>query len=417
MTGARLRWGPSAQGLCLLALAAVSTGAALLTRRADLLALGVPALWSLLTPTRGSEPERVRVDSGADHLGLTEGGSGELTVAVALDLPVEHLTGRLVVPRTFTGTVEGTAVDASRLVLTGELTAERWGRHALGPVRLDLLSTSGLRSASADVPLDLTCVVVPQPESIGSASAPRVLPNRLGEHVTRTPGHGTEPIGVRPFASGDPIRRVNWRVSSRRQQLHVTVAAAERAVDLVVVIDALSDVGVPPDTSLDRAVRLASGLATRYLRERDRVGLVVLGGALRWVTPASSGVQQQRIAEALLWAWSPPGDVPPDVDRVPRTTIPPGSVVVVLTPLLQERTLAALASLRHRSAHVLVVDVLGSARPPVGRKDVTGQLAARLWELERAATVERLRRLGTPVLQPRAGELDRLITMALRSSR
>jgi len=77
------------------------------------------------------------------------------------------------------------------------------------------------------------------------------------EETLRLSRFGSE----RAFAAGDPIRRVNWRVSSRRQQLHVTVAADERAVDLVLVVDALSDVGEPPDSSLDRAVRTAAGMA------------------------------------------------------------------------------------------------------------------------------------------------------------
>jgi uncharacterized protein (DUF58 family) len=287
----------------------------------------------------------------------------------------------------------------------------------LGPVRVELLSTGGLRAAIVDVPVDQQLLVLPRPMQMARASAPAVLPNRLGEHVTRSSGHGVEPLTIRAFAPGDPIRRVNWRVSSRRQQLHVTVAAAERAVELVLVVDGLSDVGRPPRTSLDTAVRAAAGMADRWLHERDRVGLVVVGAGLRWLTPMHGHSQLQRVSEAVLWASRPPGQVPPDLARVPRAALPPGAVVVFFTPLLEDRSLQAVDALRRRSSRVLVVDVLGDAAPVVDRRDQTGAAAARLWRLERYATLERLRRSGSPVLLPVEGELDRLVALALRVTR
>lgn len=417
MTTLPVRWGPSAQGRALVALAVVSLGLALALRRAELLALATPALWTLLTSPRTEEPGTVVVRVPQRELRAEEQVPFQVALTVELGAEVAYVSAVLAVPSSLAGEVVASDTGARSLALEGELVPERWGRHRLGLVRVELLSTGGLRSARVDVPVAHDCLVLPRPAQVARASAPALLPHRLGEHVTRAWGHGVEPVAVRAFAAGDPIRRVNWRVSSRRQQLHVTVAADERAVDLVLVVDALSDVGPPPDSSLDRAVRVAAGMAGRWLRERDRVGLVVLGGTLRWLTPANGRVHLRRVAEAVLWAWNPPGEVPPDVDRVPRAVLPPGAVAVFLTPLLDQRALAALAGLRERSARLLVVDVLGDAAPEVDRKDEVGQLAARLWRLEREATVERLRRLGTPVLQPHEGELDRLVALALRAPR
>lgn len=353
----------------------------------------------------------------AQELRAREGEPCPVEVVVVLSGPAEHVRAELALPSPLRGQVAAADTSTDRLVVTGAPVLRRWGRHRLGPLRVELLSTGGLRSAVVDLLVPLDVLALPLPLPLASASAPPLLRNRLGEHVTRAAGHGTEPIGVRPFAAGDPVRRVNWRVSSRRQALHVTVAAAERSVDVVLVLDALSDVGTPPDTSLDRTVRTAAGMAQRWSRERDRVGLLVLGGSLRWLHAASGRVQEQRIAEAVLWAWSPPGEVPPDVDRVPRAVLPDGAVVVVLSPLLEPRALLAVEALRRRTSHLVVVDVLGDAVPAVARKDAAGRVAARLWRLERAAQVDRFRRTGTPVLQPHDGELDRLLALALRASR
>ena len=71
--------------------------------------------------------------------------------------------------------------------------------------------------------------------------------------------------------------------------------------------------------TLDLAVRAAATLAERYLAHRDRVGLVVFGGVLNWLTPATGIVQRYRIVDALLdteimlsYAWK-------DIDVVRRT--------------------------------------------------------------------------------------------------
>lgn len=418
MTRVPLRWAPSGQARALLGAAAVALAFAVLLRRPELLALATPALWALLTTPRTAEPGTLLFDAGPEELRAEEGVPRSLRVDLVLDRPVPALRAALALPAELADTaLRAEAHRAARLDLTAEVTARRWGRHRAGPLRLDLLGAGGLRAATAVVPLSLDLLVLPAPLPVRTASAPRLLPDRVGEHVTRAAGPGVEPVAVRPFATGDAVRRVNWRVSSRRPQLHVTVPAAERSVDLVLVVDALSDVGTAPDTSLDRAVRTASGLAVRWLRDRDRVGLVVLGSTLRWLTPATGRVQQQRVAEQVLRAWAPPGQVPPQVDRVPRAALPPGAVVVLVSPLLDDRALDAVAALRERSRRLLVVDVLAGVEPQVDRRDPTGALALRLWRLERAALVHRLRTLGTPVLQPAEGGLDRLVALALRAPR
>lgn len=417
MTTRALPWGPSRQGLALLAVAAVPVTGALLAREPYLLSLGVPALWSLLTTARTAEPPSVTVLPGASAIGSVEEQPVALGLSLTLPTEVLHVEAAAALPPSFEGRLEGGGYAAQALSVEAEVVPHRWGRKVLGPLRVQVLSTGGLRSATVDVPLSHEVYVLPQPARMATASAPLVLPNRLGEHVTRAAGHGVEPMSVRAFAPGDALRRVNWRVSSRRQQLHVTVSAAERVVELVVVVDALSDVGTAPGTSLDVAVRLAAGLAERWLAERDRVGLLVIGAGLRWLLPTHGRSQLQKVAAAVLWASRPPGQVSPDLRNLPRQVVPPGAVVVFLSPLLEEQSLEALAALRERSRRVIVVDVLGDSVPATDKGDPTSQLAARLWKLDREATVERLRRLGNPVLTPEDGQLDRLIALALRVTR
>ena len=99
------------------------------------------------------------------------------------------------------------------------------------------------------------------------------------------------------------------------------------------------------DGTLERAVRAAATLAGRHLARRDRVGLVTFGGVLRWLEPGFGLVQRYRLIDALLetgvefsYAWK-------DVNVIPARTLPPKALVLAVTPLLDERSIAALLDL------------------------------------------------------------------------
>ncbi len=97
--------------------------------------------------------------------------------------------------------------------------------------------------------------------------------------------------------------------------------------------------------------------------------------------------------------------VTPDVGRIPRTALPPGTLVVVFSPLLDPRGFGAITDLRQRGFPLIVVDTLRDEPRPAHR--AAARLALRLWRLDRTATRSGLRSLGVPVLQwPESTELD-----------
>jgi uncharacterized protein (DUF58 family) len=142
-------------------------------------------------------------------------------------------------------------------------------------------------------------------------------------------------------------------------------------------------------------VRAAATLAARHLARRDRVGLVTFGGVLRWLEPASGLVQRYRLVDALLqtgvefsYAWK-------NVDIIPSRTLPPGALVLAVTPLLDERSIHTLLDLRARGHDLAVVEV--SPERAVRPGPVLDALAYRLWLLRRAALRARLARAGVAV--------------------
>jgi uncharacterized protein (DUF58 family) len=391
-------WRPSLRAANLATAALLGLLAAILTGHATLVLLAAPALGALaLMPRRRPPAPEVTVTlSGARCF---EGE--EVTVAATIAMPGGHLLDEITAELMPAPQVELVSGAAAQVFLhEGRVTASwvvrpgRWGRYPPGAV----LARAGLGGAEVLIraepdPLE----VFPRPARMRPRLVPAELLRRIGEHTGRAVGTGTEFAGLRPYQPGDQLRDVNRAVSIRRGQLHVNQRAAERAADLVIMIDAFGPAeGAVADRTLDLAVHGAATLAAAYLRVSDRAGVVVLGGALRWLGPAHGDRQFYRIAELLLQArydsW-----VTPDLDRIPRTALPPGTLAVVFSPLLDPRGLAALTDLRRRGFPLIVVDTLRDEPPAVARP-ADASLALRLWRLDRAATRSALRALGVPVL-------------------
>ena len=130
-------------------------------------------------------------------------------------------------------------------------------------------------------------VVYPAAAALARAVAPRELAAPAGR--APEPG-GRVRRGVRrcpalPAGRPAPRHRLAHLCSPRR--LFVRQYAAERAFDLVLVLDTSADAGETGGSTLDLTVRAATGLAQTYLRAHDRVGLVTFGGSLRWLVPAA----------------------------------------------------------------------------------------------------------------------------------
>ena len=224
----------------------------------------------------------------------------------------------------------------------------------------------------------------------------RRLANRLGDHPARVSGEGIEFSGVRQYVPGDRQRSINWPASTRRGRLQVNTFAAERSQDVVLLADATSDVGEPGMSALDLALRGAAAAARAYLDARDRVGVITYqwGGA-SWLVPGLGRRQVYRIIDSMLasdagWARGA------SFRRLPRAALPPGALVMVFSPLLDQRFVETLRDMRERGFTMLVVDVL-NAEPPARRRS-TDRMARRIWRMEQEAIRFSLRELGIPVV-------------------
>jgi uncharacterized protein (DUF58 family) len=280
--------------------------------------------------------------------------------------------------------------------------AARWGGYVIGDVILRGQDTFGLFRYDLTLPRDKQLRVFPREEYLRSLLRPRETQPYVGEEVSRRRGDGIEYADIRPFSFGDMVTRINWRATARRGELWVNDRHPERNTDIVLFLDSFTEARRGEASTLDLALRAAATLARGYIAKRDRVGLIGFGGALRWLLPGTGEAQLYRICEALLdtrillhYAWR-------DIAVVPARVLPPQSLVVALTPLLDERSINALFDLRARGYDLVVVET--SPLPYVDApKTAVEQLAFRLWQLRRDSLRDRLRQGGVAVTEWRQG--------------
>ena len=395
--GLTFSWVPTAHYRRLASVALVPLLAAVVLGHPGYLVLAAPMVAALaLAARRPRYGIRADVRVSADR--CFEGEQVLITVNAEPDGPADSAGVRLSLPPALvvTGGPAGPVQGGGGPVESEwRVTAQRWGRWD-GRIAVTVRSTGGLFAGTAVLKLG-EITVFPRPPSLAQLALPAQLRTRIGDHVDRRPGEGVEFAGVRPFVPGDRLRRINWPVTSRRGALHVNQLAAEHAAEIVAVIDATTDTGAPGESSLDRAVRGAAGIARAYTRAGDRVGVITLYGPLRWIAPGIGQRQFYRIVESMLDVRSLYSFVAPDLAWIPPAVLPAGALVIMFSPLLDERAIDAVIDLRERGYPVIVTDVLGTSPVPSAGSATPG-LALRLWRLEREALRYRLESLGIPVV-------------------
>ena len=348
--------------------AGLAVAFAVATAHGELLVVAVVPLVLLALSPRSSAPESIEVTTALGSAPVRRGRRGHPRGA---GRSRTEPTGWTPTRSCRRGRRRATPASTSRTVsgcCAGHWSPSRWGRHRVGPVRLVVHAGGGSYVARLQVDVgDL--VVYPAAAALARAVAPHELAAPLGEHTSRAVGSGVEFAGVRPYAHGDRQRDVDWRTSARHGDLFVRQYAAERAFDLVLVLDTAVDAGEPGRSSLDLTVRAATGLAQTYLRSHDRVGLVTFGGPLRWLAPAAGPRQLFQVCEAVLAIRPDEGErdagpVHYGLGHLPRGMLPHRAFVALLTPLLDEGPLEAVRLMRERGFAPLVVDVL-NAEPQV----------------------------------------------------
>ena len=282
-----------------------------------------------------------------------------------------------------------------------QINCAHWGVYELGALRVRVVEPLSAHEELLGLTSQNRLKVLPRVEHLRTLVAPMRTHGFGGSNPARRVGQGIEFAQMRPYQPGDRRADVNWRVSSRRGSLWVSGRHPDESADVVLFLDSFLDVGGQQHGSLDASIRLASALVQRYLAERDRVGIVGFGGVMRWLPPASGPTHQYRLLDTLLDTQVFESYADKRLANIPVRALPPHALVIVISPLLDERARAAIQDLARFDSIAVDVSANCFAHP---LPDRAGRLAARVWSLERAARRQRLRDAAVPVIEWRPDE-------------
>ena len=277
-----------------------------------------------------------------------------------------------------------------------------------------------VRTKTVMLKTDEQLFIQPKPLRLGHLDIrPRRTRVYAGHIPARIGGSGVEFFGVREYQQGDPLRWINWRASARfSQKFFINEFEQERVADVGIILDTRQRSQIVADngeTLFEFSVQAASALAETFIKDGNRVGLLLYGTLLDWTFPDYGKIQRERILKRLSSAQPGESLVFDELDNLPKSLLPPNSQIVFISPL-HENDLQVLISLRARGYVVMVIspNPISFEQTRLLKPVENIQTASRLSELERILMLKKLQQAGIQVLDwNTAVELDQAVAVAL----
>jgi uncharacterized protein (DUF58 family) len=213
---------------------------------------------------------------------------------------------------------------------------------------------------------------------------------------------------VRDYHPGDALRWVNWRASQRHPgAIYTNEFEQERAANVGLIVDARqsSYFQVGGRSLFDDSIRAVASLADAFLKEGNRVGLMMYGRFIDWTFPGYGKHQRERILHALARARTGESHVFNNLRYLPVRMFPPKSQVILVSPLHKEDVeyLVWLRAIGY-SVMVLSPDPLSFEASFMDQDEEAVQLAARVARLERRLFFSQLQQAGIEAISWDSGQ-------------
>ncbi|MGQ9648250.1 MAG: DUF58 domain-containing protein [Thermodesulfobacteriota bacterium] len=269
------------------------------------------------------------------------------------------------------------------------------GKYEFSGFRVLANDPLGMRRYEKFVPSPATLAVLPAMERLERLKiSPRRTRVYTGAIRSRESGAGVEFFGTRAYVSGDPMRHLNWKAGAHWDLLITNLFEQERVADVGIILDARSVVEVRADgeSLFEHSIRAAASLAEYFLREGNRVGLLIYGHMIQWTFPGYGKAQRARILAALAKAELGEHAVFKELEHLPTRLFPSESQIVLVSPILPG-DVAMLRYLHALGYRVLVIspDPIAFEKRFLPQEEYT-VLAERLARMQRDATLSKLRR-------------------------
>ncbi|MDD5369830.1 MAG: DUF58 domain-containing protein [Anaerolineaceae bacterium] len=254
------------------------------------------------------------------------------------------------------------------------------GLFLLGPTEISSGDLFGLFTSTQVIPSPGSLLVTPFMVDLQTFPSPTgLLPGGRTLHH-RTLEVTPYAASVREYSPGDPLNRIHWVTTARRDQLMVKEFEQDPQADVWIFLDAYHGVqaALPeaepiikadrlllwrhkpeeirlPSATFEYAISVAASVANYFINQNHAVGLASAGRTYN-VLPAERGERQLgKILETLSFI-DAEGKLPlTGLTTAQASYLPRGSTVVLVTPSTQESLLLAVNDLDKRSMHPVVV--------------------------------------------------------------
>ena len=260
------------------------------------------------------------------------------------------------------------------------------GGFTLGPTSVISGDPFGIFRVSKKFPAKSSLVVIPLLFRVNEfVSPPGLLPG--GKAIRRKSLDVTpHASSVREYVPGDPMKRIHWPTSIRREQLMVKEFEQDPQSEVWLFIDTYkavhfakqSEIVNPypiddllllrrrqaklPPSSLEYSISIASSLAHYFIAQRRAVGLVSASFRTYKVIPAERSERQEaKILEELAFLQAESAYTLPSLVTAQLGQLPQGSSAILITPMVWPELLLAVDSLQRRSLRPVVVMLMADS--------------------------------------------------------
>ena len=255
---------------------------------------------------------------------------------------------------------------------------QKRGWYQLGPTILETGDIFGILLVRKSFQVKTRLLVIPYTVPIQQFPAPfGILP---GGRALRQKTLEVTPYaaGVREYVPGDPLKRIHWPTSARKQKLIVKEFEKDPLAEVWIFLDARQSVQsrkdetpvdqpddywrvgeqrefhLPPDTE-EYAITIAASIGKYYINQKRDVGLAAAGQTFT-VLPAERGERQLGKILETLAVLKMQGDLPlwgllnSQIGHLAR-----GSTVILITPSTDEKMMTVVMGLVQRGLIPVVI--------------------------------------------------------------
>ncbi len=293
----------------------------------------------------------------------------------------------------------------------------RRGIYSWRTIRMVASDPFGLFEVMGDALAPAEIQVPPEQMKLQDISLrPHFTQHTTGLIPARLPGSGINFWDVREYVPGDSLRWLNWRMTARHPgKLFTKEFEREEIANIGLVLDAraLADRQTNEGSLFEYSVQATASLAELFLKNGNRVGLLIFGNTVSTLFPGYGKHQLYQIRRNLSRATASSNLTLTYLQHISMRLFSGRSLIIFISPVTSA-DIRTFQQLRAFGYQILLI-----SPDPVdfvlreGSQDYAGMLAGRAARVERFLLLNQLLRAGVRVVN---WQVDRPLSEAIQMS-